>query len=245
MRSSIAGHRRPCAWALMWLTIPLAANIAIGAPPATAEQPRAPIVTMRFYNTARLPATTAAELRVATESALAPTRIAIRWHLCSGASATHAECAAPRARRDVVVRVLQGHESLGVRRCGFAVPSSAGGFISLSRECASRTVGSLKRRLRPREPDMATEAEVLGYTLAHELAHLLLPGSPHSTEGLFRSPLDRRQWKRLRDGQLVFLPGDARRLHAAAMTWQDADPERVLAPGERIESRAARTARTR
>lgn len=204
---------------------------------AEAEQPAA--VIARVYNAARLPAAVLAGLRASAGKALAPAQIAVRWLSCSGA-VPQGEClAAPE--HDVIVRVVDWHGTLGANHCGFAVTEGrAAGFISLSRECAARVVTELRKGRAPGQPEPATEAEVLGYTLAHEIAHVLLPGVPHSGDGIFAAHLGHKQWQRLRNGGLSFLRHDIERLHAAVLQRQassEADASQRVASLSRAPNR--------
>lgn len=183
-------------------------------------QPQVPAIVMRIYDSAALPSAVASELRAATEAALAPTGITIDWRACADDNPTkHVACATPQSRREIVVRMVDSHALVGARHCGFALRTSGGGFISLSRACALRAASYLERRREPGQPPIATEGEILGYTLAHELAHVLLPGSPHSTSGVFAGRLHRAHWRRMRSGLLSFLPRDVARLREAAIIW--------------------------
>lgn len=174
-------------------------------------------VTLRIYDHAGLPGATSAGLQDAAAAALARAAITLDWRFCAtSAPGRHARCATAPDAHEIVVRIVERHDALGTKHCGVAWPRpSGGGFISLARTCAAHTATALMRGT-PAPAVVASEAEVLGYTLAHEVAHVLLPGSPHSRSGLFRARLDRRHWRRLRSGQLSFLGRDAQRLSEAA-----------------------------
>jgi hypothetical protein len=192
-------------------------GLAINGVSLTATAARQATVTLRIYDHAGLPVATSAGLQAAAATALARAAITLDWRFCAtSAPERHARCAAAPEQREIVVRIVERHDGLGSTHCGVAWPRPAGGgFISLARTCAARTAMALMRGS-PAPAVVASEAEVLGYTLAHEVAHVLLPGSPHSRDGLFRARLDRRHWRRLRTGHLTFLRQDALRLSDAA-----------------------------
>ena len=52
-------------------------------------------------------------------------------------------------------------------------------------------------------------SELLGYVMAHELGHLLLPDGAHSAAGLMRPALDRAQVRAAAEGLLTFTPDQA------------------------------------
>jgi len=162
-------------------------------------------------------------LRAATEGALAPAGIAIRWLACvARTSGFSGPCATTPGRHDVVLRVVASHDRRDPERCGFSLPLTGGpAFVSLARECAARVSRALEA-VQAGMPGVVGEARVLGYTLAHELAHVLLPGRPHSRDGIFTARLDRRHWRRVLSGRLSFLDQDIEQLREAAVTRQAA-----------------------
>jgi hypothetical protein len=173
------------------------------------------IVTLRVYDTASLPARVMEAMRVTAESALGDA-LALRWLNCTASERRDAGCDDERTIRDVVVRVLGEHESPSRSACGYALTSqAAGGFISLAHGCARRASAAAARG-RGRDRSHPTEAQVLGYVLAHELAHVLMPSVPHSYDGLFSAHLGRKHWRRHQQGRLTFAPADVARLRAAA-----------------------------
>ena len=57
-------------------------------------------------------------------------------------------------------------------------------------------------------------SELLGYVMAHELGHLLLPHGAHSAAGLMRPALDRAQVRAAIAGLLTFTPDQAALIRA-------------------------------
>jgi hypothetical protein len=55
---------------------------------------------------------------------------------------------------------------------------------------------------------------VLACAIAHELGHLLLPGTPHASSGLMRGCWSRDEFNQADQGRLRFLPDDVARIHA-------------------------------
>jgi hypothetical protein len=58
-------------------------------------------------------------------------------------------------------------------------------------------------------------SELLGRAIAHEVGHLLLPGSGHSSSGLMRAPWAYQELMENRREDWVFSPRDGRELRAA------------------------------
>jgi hypothetical protein len=190
------------------------AGIVLGTASIIAGQEPAPVVTLRIYDNVRLAPATWAELRASTVAALVDTGVTLDWRYC-GQAVERDDCHRPEGSIDVILRVVRSHRTRERKRCGFALslpPEAA--FISLDTDCAFRSVALLNRKSWLIQ---ATEAQILGYTLAHELAHVLLPGVPHSDEGLFRARLTREDLARIPSGELTFLPQDIERLRLAAL----------------------------
>ena len=172
------------------------------------------MVTLRIYDNVRLKPATWAELRASTLAALADTGVTLDWRHC-GQAAEHDDCRRPADSIDVILRVVTSHRTRERKRCGFALstpPQAA--FISLDTDCAFRSAALNNKSWRTTQ---TTEAQIMGYTLAHELAHVLLPGEPHSDDGLFRARLTRQDLARIPSGELTFLPQDIERLRMAAL----------------------------
>jgi hypothetical protein len=195
--------------------VPLAGTGIVRAAGSAAGNDRPGVVTLRVYDTVSLPARVTEAMRVTTESALGGA-VTLRWLNCTASEQRDAGCDDERTSRDVVVRVLGEHEPWARPVCGYALTSRpASGFISLAYECARRAAATAARGA-VRDRSHATEAQVLGYVLAHELAHVLMPGVPHSYDGLFSAHLGRKHWQRHQQGSLEFAPADVARLRAAA-----------------------------
>jgi hypothetical protein len=170
-------------------------------------------VAIRVYDAVNLPAEDLTVMQTTAEAALAPAGIGIRWTACPDGAPRPAACDRRRGG-EIVVRIMPEHAPTAAR-CGFAVPGlDSGGFISIARVCAERAAEQLGRRRRTRSESVPV-AQILGYILAHEIAHVLLPHSRHSSHGLFKARLGGREWALVRGGQLSFLPADIERLRVA------------------------------
>jgi hypothetical protein len=55
---------------------------------------------------------------------------------------------------------------------------------------------------------------ILGRVIAHELGHLLLGRNGHSTTGIMHTPWRSQDLELHREGLMLFLPGEAKRIRA-------------------------------
>jgi hypothetical protein len=53
---------------------------------------------------------------------------------------------------------------------------------------------------------------ILGHAIAHELGHVLIPGSVHSRDGIMRAVWGFRQFQEAQAGSLLFHPAHAEQL---------------------------------
>jgi hypothetical protein len=179
-------------------------------------------------------------LRVAGE-ALSPAGIRMDWMRCLEPSGL--DCP-PRPGRDLIVRIVERHGGDDGGSCGFAMVAGGKGFVSLSQDCARRTLASLERRWLPLDLEPLSAGEVLGHMLAHEIAHVLLPGSEHSLQGLFKARLHARDWKTVRRQGLRFIDSDIARLRdAASLATVSPPPQPSRGAGQRTRTPATRSHR--
>lgn len=210
--------------------------LAFAAGPVPAQERE--MLAARIYDTIGLPEDqTGTMLRVASE-ALAPAGIRMVWIRC--VEATGLDCP-PQPGRDLIVRIVERHGGEDSGSCGFAMVEGSKGFVSLSEDCAHRTLGSLERRWAPLNLQPLTAGELLGYMLAHEIAHVLLPGAEHSRDGLFKARLHARDWKAVRRQGLGFTDSDIERLREAASRDTVTPPPH----SSRVEVQRTRTPATR
>ena len=190
----------------------LVATLVLAVTPARTAAGERETLVVRVFDTIGLPeGETATMLRIAGDT-LAPAGIRIRWKRCLDTALWH--CAS-QPGLDLIVRIVERHGAGDGGSCGFAMLDGDRGFVSLSRDCADRTVTSLERKWTPLELQPLTGAEVLGYMLGHEIAHVLLPGSPHSSRGLFKARIHARDWRTARRHGLRFSAVDVERLRDA------------------------------
>jgi hypothetical protein len=66
------------------------------------------------------------------------------------------------------------------------------------------------RTVASKDPRPATLGSALGYAMAHELGHLLIPGESHSGYGIMSPSWNDSQWRQAMQGNLVFFPEQAK-----------------------------------
>jgi len=77
----------------------------------------------------------------------------------------------------------------------------AGVFLSRVRQTAARNTGTIE------------VSDLLGYVMAHEIGHLLLHSTTHSSEGLMRAEYRPADLKKAGQRQLKFTPEQAEVIH--------------------------------
>jgi hypothetical protein len=113
-------------------------------------------------------------------------------------------------RSDVIRVVLLPYETGDLRRrenevMGAAMRTEAGNAIAY---VYYRRVQAQANRYQ------VSIGSVLACAIAHELGHLLLPGTPHAAAGLMRACWSRDEFNQADQGQLRFLPDDVARIRA-------------------------------
>lgn len=191
----------------------LVAALALAIDPARAAVDERETLVVRVFDTVGLTEGEIATMQRIADDALEPAGLPIRWKRCLDTALW--DCA-PGHGRDLIVRIVERHGAGGGGSCGFAMVESDRGFVSLSRTCADRTVASLERKWMPLDLQPLATDEVLGYMLAHEIAHILLPRTGHSRNGLFKARINARDWRMARRGGLTFSRADIERLREAA-----------------------------
>jgi hypothetical protein len=84
------------------------------------------------------------------------------------------------------------------------------GYVPSSKARRGRQAFVLADRVRNRSSELVVSLQlVLGLTMAHEVAHLLLPHESHSVNGLMRSVWNSADYRKARLGQLLFTDEEA------------------------------------
>ena len=192
-----------------WLIVPL---LVSGPPTAGAQDnERLPI---RIYSAAGVPDRT---VDMAVEEAariLAAAGVPTEWkHGSADADEAHvvdftgpstASVPRPDTRACLVVRIVrQAPPGLPRNALGMALPfARAGVHVTVFDDRVRKAVTSSQVPL----------ARIMGAALAHEIAHVLLPGSRHSAGGITKGGWNYRDFQLAAQGSLLFDEAEARSL---------------------------------
>jgi hypothetical protein len=153
--------------------------------------------------------------------------VAVIWLDCTAAR-PHGQaldpCAVPLGAREVVVRILRAGASSTPNSLGFA-------YVDVD-----RGRGVLATVYADRVRTLAASADVdpgslIGRTMAHEVAHLLLGTTTHSARGLMRGRWDESEVRRARQGDWWLSAGEGRSMRNE-LVWrarQAKTPDMTLA----------------
>jgi hypothetical protein len=158
-------------------------------------------VTARLYNTARVPAAVADTALAVASRAMVASHIDITWHNCAVSSA----CGTVPGPRELVIRLVRSRDL--PREPAALVLGEA--FIDTNARDAVLATIYVDRVERMAELSETDGTLLLGRAIAHEVGHLLLGTTAHSSAGLMRA-----KWS----------SGDIRRNHIAdwILTREDA-----------------------
>jgi hypothetical protein len=177
-------------------------------------------ISIRVYDRAEIPAGT---LRSALDEASRLFRTAgirINWEQPAVASPEDrgidmSSAASPKSeqRSYVVVRVLRPTpERILPDALGFSLPfASSGAHVSIFYDRVDGIARSMN----------TVSYVVLGYAVAHEVGHVLLRSSEHTTGGLMQGRWNRASWRLASAGLLAFRREDAERMGEGLRRFQD------------------------
>lgn len=122
------------------------------------------------------------------------------WQRCGDRISDAAACAVPPAPGELIVRFTRATPTTPPSLLGFSyVPGVVGTvLVDRVRAMADRSGTPLDA--------------LLGATLAHELAHLLMGGPSHAARGLMRASWDDEEIRRAGARGFTLTPGDRQRL---------------------------------
>lgn len=160
---------------------------------AAAQAPGSPVVYVRIVDGAGVPTET---LRPAQDDATRAFRLSGITLVWAGAERCQVPCLTVRIVMQPVGEMSRNPRMLGV------APGT--------KEARGINVWIFYPRIRAYSSDLGMHAsQLLGYVMAHELGHLLLPYGAHAAAGVMRPEWDRAQVRNAAEGLLTFTPDQA------------------------------------
>jgi len=188
--------------------VAVAALLAAGAQSWAVEAEDSIAVEIRDY--ARVaPATLAAATHEAAR-VLRRAGIEVHWSLGPPPGGETTAGAGPREAVALEVTILAPRHASPVRSrsvLGYAILPADGS----PGDCAGVRFGAVERQL---HETTASLPQILGYVIAHEVAHLLLGTNAHAQWGVMSAQVSGAYFDRAAQGTLLFTPDEAERLRA-------------------------------
>ncbi len=199
------------------------------------------IITIRIYNLAQVPATILAEAEKEGTRIFCDAGIKIVWLECPLVSPEITRlqgCQPSLSPKYLNLRIIPRFDAsfagFSNTTLGFALPANEGGVHASIFYHRIELIA---------QTGMASQSQVLGHAIAHEVGHLLLGSNSHSPAGLMSARWNRQDLHRVTLDILRFTPKQAElmRFDLAARRklqaeWNVEPPSRVISvtpPGER------------
>ena len=172
-------------------------------------------LNVRLHDDAQVRAGTRARAEKEATRLFQQAGIEMRWLDCRLADGeTAPACQGQTTCTDLDLRIVRrskaARATFGPVALGYALPSEDG--------CGGRLTTVFYDRVQQEAADGDfDEGLVLGYAVAHEVAHLLLARESHAADGLMRARVRREEWQRATIGDLSFSPQQAEQLRAGVL----------------------------
>ncbi len=214
--------RKPFRSWLVWgvvVNITHLGSVGLAGTASSHEHDPVPVITVRVFNYANVGKRTLAGAKKHAREVLSRAEVNIRWLDCLTSLAemkTNTACRGRPAPTELVIRIAPRSQN---PRCplGFAaLPEEKGKLAthaSVFYEAAENLAAGYS----------ASNAQMLGYTLAHEIGHLLLGEGSHAGKGIMRTPWRKPEMERAAEGRLGFSTKQANRIRADVLARAQAD----------------------
>ena len=170
-------------------------------------------VTITLYDLAGLPSSTREAMKTETSRIFGQAGATLEWVDCEagGEYMNLRECARPLGKARLMLQLIPGRNRQAPRASGMAViEGESGVFACLYPE-----------RIHELARDANWEfGDLLGHAAGHELGHLLLGSSRHSSAGIMRARWETEDLRRLSHAGLVFLAGQLKPVQPVAAGTQ-------------------------
>ena len=192
----------------------LAVAFCLGVTVAGAETP---VIRVRVYDYATVPHDTLEKAEREAQRLLQDANLAIHWMDCpprdSQREARHLACAVPFSPSDILLRIVPQSmqpEPQFARILGYSLP-----FVGQPPVRAYVLYDNLRRPAR--SGHVLSMFRLLGYVMAHELAHLLFGDDRHSERGVMMLNWKEKDYVAIDRGTMLFSRDESRLLHAGAV----------------------------
>lgn len=188
----------------------LMSAVALAAPSAVCADPARPALTVVLYNYASVPADVVSGGKATVERLYDLAGVETRWIDAQ----VGAPCASfnPRAPHDtfvvqMIVRSRLSHPVLGFIR-GDVEGGGRDDARGERRERSGVAYISFDEIARAASGRAQPPADIFGYAMAHEIAHVLLPTAAHTRDGLMRERWRDDDFRSIAAGALRFTPDE-------------------------------------
>jgi hypothetical protein len=189
--------------------------VAVAAEPGVARERGQPLV-IRTYSQVAVAQSEMDRARTSAVDSLDRAGIAVIWLDCT-VGRPHGQaldpCAVPLAAREVVVRILEASANSTPNSLGFA-------YVDVDRGRGVLATVHADRVRRLAASANVDPGSLMGRTMAHEVAHLLLGTTTHSARGLMRGRWEESEVRRARQGDWWLSAGEGRRMRNE-LVWRD------------------------
>jgi hypothetical protein len=202
----------------IWMAAGIIANTLISTNSLAHSVEPKPVLVFRIVNSAHVPGEVLAHAGDHVENIFGKSGIRVQWLTGNNTPATM------NSTWRIQLTILLVPEDMALRlgrpdhETGFAISSNGKGA-----RCAYVFVGRARN-----QADMAarlgllTDAQadglILGYVIAHEAGHLMLPPGSHTITGIMRAKMDMASIELALQGRLIFQPEQTQFMQTALMT---------------------------
>jgi hypothetical protein len=160
-------------------------------------------ITISVYNDAHAPVGSIASAETTASRIFGEAGLNVKWMNCVplGDQAPASPCAEAAFPTHFHVRILTRARNLP--RSVFGIAYLSANDNGCYADIFLQPIANLRAAS---EPEVGT---VLGYVMAHEIAHLLLGPNSHSVDGIMRAHWQKQELRSATRGELLFTPGQS------------------------------------
>ena len=183
------------------------------------EHDPAQVITVRVFNYAKVGKRALAGAKKHAREVLSRVKVKIEWLDCPASHAevqTNTACRGRPAPTELVIRIVPRSQN---PRCqlGFAALPKGKGSLATHASVFYEAAEDLAAGY------SASNSQMLGYILVHEIGHLLLGEGSHAGKGIMRIPWRKPEMERAAEGRLSFTAKQANRIRADVLARAQAD----------------------